>query len=521
VSAVDQKRIAKNTLLLYIRMGLVMLVGLYTSRVVLDVLGEVDMGIYNAIGGVVVMFSFLSTTMSTACQRFFSFELGKNDFDGLRAVFSQSLVIFVALVAIVVVVGETAGLWFVDHKMQMAGRDEAAHWVFHCSVAGFIFLLLRTPYMGMIIAREKMKVFAYISVFEALGALAVAIALQHYGADKLKLYALLTLILQALTAGAYWLYCRLFYRECRFTLRWDGKPFAQLFRFTGWEMMGTFAGSCKTGGVSILINMFFGPLLNTPRALAQKVYMTIAQLQTNFYMAVRPQIIKSYAEGAMKEMEKLLFQSTRLTYYLLLVIAVPLMVETPFILDLWLKDVPAQTVFFTRLLLVGGLIDSFGSPLGAVVQATGQNKRYQLGVGATLLAILPFTYVAFKFLHLGVEWAFYFTIFFSFVAQLVRADCVRRQTEVNMRRFTIEVVGVVVLVTLLAFTLPLLVKSVLPAASQQASFFSLSSPVLQPLLLIAVSIVWTAILVYVVGITASERKHINNVLRAKLGRQKK
>jgi len=511
MSVVDQKRIARNTLLLYIRMGLVMLVGLYTSRVVLDVLGEVDNGIYQAIGGVVVMFSFLSTTMSTACQRFFSFELGKEDFDGLRAVFSQSLVIFLGLVLLVVVLGETAGLWFVEHKMQMAGRDEAARWVYHCSVAGFIFLLMRTPYMGMIIAREKMKVFAYISVFEALGALAVAIALQHYGADKLKLYALLTLCLQALTAAAYWLYCRLFYRECRFTLRWGGKPLSNLFRFTGWEMMGTLAGTCKTGGVSILINMFFGPLLNTPRGLAQKVYMTIAQLQTNFYMAVRPQIIKSYAVGAIDEMEKLLFQSTRLTYYLLLVIAVPLMVETPFVLDLWLKEVPDQTVFFTRLLLIGGLIDSFGSPLGAAVQATGKNKRYQIGVGLTLLAILPCTYVAFKLLRLGVEWAFYFTIFFSFIAQLVRADCVRRQTGIDMGRFAREVVGVVVLVTLLAFALPILLKILTVHGSLIINHHSLFA-----LLSILVSILWTAVLVYVLGITPSERRHLREAIRKKI-----
>ena len=516
MSVVDQKRIARNTLLLYLRMGLVMLVGLYTSRVVLDVLGEVDQGIYDAIGGVVVMFSFLSTTMSTACQRFFSFELGRDDAEGLRTVFSQSLVIFVALVLIVIVVGETAGWWFIEHKMRMAGRDDAAHWVFHCSIAGFIFLLMRTPYMGMIIAREKMKVFAYISVFEALGALAVAITLQRYGADKLKLYALLTLALQTLTTAIYWLYCRLFYRECRPTLRWNGRPLTQLFHFTGWEMMGTLAGTCKTGGVSILINMFFGPLFNTPLGRAQKVYMTIAQLQTNFYMAVRPQIIKSYAVGAMDEMEKLFFQSTRLTYYLLLVIAVPLMIETPFILDLWLKDVPAHTVLFTRLLLVGGLIDSFGSPLGAVVQATGQNRRYQQGVGATLLAILPCTYVAFKYLHLGAEWALILTITFSFIAQLVRAGCVRRQTGINMRRFARDVVAVVVAVTLLSFALPLCFREFV-----FSTLTAQPSPPVLALLSIFISILWTAVLVYAIGITSSERRHLLDFLKEKTKRQAK
>nr|MCR5140132.1 hypothetical protein [Bacteroidaceae bacterium] len=388
----------------------------------------------------------------------------------------------------------------------MAGRDDAARWVFHCSIAGFIFLLMRTPYMGMIIARERMKVFAYISVFEALGALAVAIILQRYGADKLKLYALLTLALQTLTTAIYWLYCRLFYRECRPTLRWHGRPVTQLFRFTGWEMMGTLAGTCKTGGVSILINMFFGPLFNTPLGRAQKVYMTIAQLQTNFYMAVRPQIIKSYAVGAMAEMEKLFFQSTRLTYYLLLVIAVPLMVETPFVLDLWLKDVPAHTVLFTRLLLVGGLIDSFGSPLGAIVQATGQNRRYQQGVGATLLAILPCTYVAFKYLHLGAEWAIILTITFSFIAQLVRAGCVRRQTGIDMRRFFREVVLVVLLVTLLSFALPLVAGALLTPNL---------SPLAQALIHIVLSVLWTSLIVYLLGITPTERKHIREIVKQK------
>ena len=251
--------------------------------------------------------------------------------------------------------------------------------------------------------------------------------------------------------------------------------------------------------------MFFGPLLNTPLGRAQKVYMTIAQLQTNFYMAVRPQIIKSYAVGAIEEMEKLFFQSTRLTYYLLLVIVVPLMIETPFVLDLWLKDVPAHTILFTRLLLFGGLIDSFGSPLGAVVQATGQNRRYQTGVGLTLLAILPATYVAYKLFHLGAEWALYFTIFFSFIAQLVRVNCVRRQTHVDMCRFRREVVAVVILVTLLSLLLPILLHYALPT--------------LPSLLVILVSILWTALMVFAVGITRSERRHIVQAAGSRLGRK--
>ena len=497
MSVIDQKRIAKNTLLLYVRMGLIMLISLYTSRVVLDALGEVDYGLYSAVGGVVVMFSFLSNTMSTACQRFFSFELGKENYEQLRRVFSQSLVIFFLIMLIVLLLSETAGLWFVNQKMKLAGREEAVQWVFQCAVVGFVFQIMRTPYMGMIIAREKMKVFAYISIFEAVGALVVAILLAHSASDRLKLYAMLMLSIQFVTTLFYVLYCRIFYRECKPTWQFQTGSFGHIFSFTGWEMIGSLAGVCKQYGVNVLINMFFGPVLNTPRGLAQKVYMTFVQLQTNFFMAVKPQLIKSYAVGEKKEMQKLLFQSTRLTYYLLLIVSVPLILETPMILDVWLKNVPELTVLFTRLILINALIDTFSNPLATAIQATGKNKWYQIGMGATLLAIIPVAYVGYKWLKWPVESVFIISIVFSFLAQFVRFYFVRKQVSVDTRLFLKEVVGVILVVTALCFLLPMLLQLVW----SERTFW-------QSILVICFSILCTAVVVYVIGITRTERKHL-------------
>ena len=508
MAAVDQKRIAQNTLMLYLRMGLITIISLYTSRVVLDALGKVDYGLYSAVGGVVTMFTFLSGTMSTACQRFFSFELGKGNLKELQRKFSQSMVVFVLIVAVVVLLCETLGLWYLENKMKLEGRDVAAHWVFHLSVIGFIFQLMRTPYMGMVIAREKMKVFAYISIFEAAGTLTMAFVLKFSGGDKLILYAFCMLGVQILVAFLYFLYCRLFYAECRLIKCGDRDSFLEVFRFTGWEMIGSLAGVCKSYGINpLLLNPFFGPAANAARGIAQKVYFTIVQLQTSFFMAVKPQIIKSYASGAVQEMVKLLCQSTRLTYYLMLIVAMPLLLETPMILGLWLKadNVPDMGVVFTRLMLVNGLIDTFSNPLASAVQATGRNKWYQICMGLTLLAILPVGYIGLKFFDWDAESVFYVSIILSALSQVIRVIFVKAQVGMSIRSFIREVAVVLFIVTVLSAALPMVLIWQM----------GVDRTPLQSLVLIAVSVVWTGLVSYFIGITRSERKKINGVVRDK------
>lgn len=498
MSEVDQKRIARNTILLYIRMVLVALMGFWISREILDILQPIDNGIYSTIGDTVVMFSFLSNTMSTACQRFFSFEIAKKDSVSLRSTFSQCLVIFAIIVVILIALSETLGLWFLKNEMTLCGRDEAAYWVWQFSTVAFIFQVIRTPYLGMIIAHERMGIFASLSVFEVLGRFVVVFILRNAAYDKLVYYAALILAVQILTTAVCWLYCRIEFKECRFTTRFGRNSFGQLFRFTGWEMVGSVAGVCKMYGVNVLINPLFGPLYNTARGMAEKIYMTIVQLQTNFYMAVKPQIIKSYAVGEIKEMEDLLFKSTRITYYLLLVFVLPVFLETNTVLDMWLKDVPEHTVLFTKLLLINGLIDSFSTPLASAIQATGKNKWYQICMGSTLLAILPVSYVFCKYFGKDASWIFYISIVFSLAAQFVRAWFVKRQAGLDMMRFVSSVICPVVAVTVLSAVVPMIVQYM----------FGTSRTVIQSLTVIAVSICSCCFVSLFLGMTAGERRQL-------------
>lgn len=505
MTSIDQKRIAVNTLLLYLRMGLVLVVNLFASRVVLDSLGKVDYGVYNAVAGIVVMFSFMNSTMSTACQRFFSFELGCKDYGALRARFTQSLIVFLLIAFAVVVLSETVGLWFLNTRMKLAGRDAAANWVFQLSVIGFVFQIMRTPYMGMIVAREKMKVFAYISVFEAIGLLTVALSLEFSDGDRMVLYAMLMLLIHALTTLFYHVYCRVFYAECKPERHVDRNSFWQIFRFTGWEMIGSLAGTCKAYGINpILLNPFFGPVMNAAMTVSQKVYMTVVKFQNDFFMAVKPQLIKSYASGAVDEMMGLLFQSTRFSFFLLMVLAMPLFLETPAVLDWWLKaeNVPDMAVTFTRLLLVNSLIDTLSNPLASAIQATGKNKWYQIFMGLTLLAILPVGYVGFKVFRLPVESVFYISIVLSFAAQCIRLYFVRRQVGMDVGRFMKDVFGVMVLVTVVALTVPCGVQLC----------FGPDRQAWQSLTVMATAVLWTGAVAYTIGVTRAERSMINGYI---------
>lgn len=286
--------------------------------------------------------------------------------------------------------------------------------------------------------------------------------------------------------------------------------FRQVFSFTGWEMIGSLAGVCKTYGVNLLLlNPFFGPVINAARDVANKVYSTILQLQTNFFMAVKPQLIKSYADGKVDDMIALMCQSLRLTYYLLLVVAIPILVETPMILDIWLEDVPEYAPLFARLLIVNGLIDTFSNPLASAIQATGRNKWYQICMGSTLLAIVPIGYAGFKWLDWNAEAVFYVSIVLSVAAQCVRVYFVRKQVGLEVPAFLRNVVAVILLVTIVSLSLPLLVTSCLCMTDQ----------LLQSLIVVAMSIVWTAIVVYTIGITRTEREHIIKYIITKLNQK--
>lgn len=502
MTVVDQKRIAKNTAFLYGRMILVTLISLYTSRVVLSALGDIDYGIYAAVGGVVTMIGFLNATLATACQRFFSYELESENLSTLRKTFSLCLFIMLCLTILIIVVCETLGLWYLNNKMDFAGRIYQARYVFHLSLFSFLFILARVPYQGMIVAKEKMKVFAYISVVEAVGNLIIAIILANLKADLLISFAWMMFVLNAIITILLQIYCRHCYAECKIVLDIDWLKTKQVFKFTGWEMIGSLATLCKNQGVHLILNPFFGPIANAARGMAIKVYYVFNQIHENLYMATKPQIIKSYACGEIKEMRTLLYQSIRFSYYLLFIVAVPLLMETDFVLDLWLDDVPVNTSLFTKLLIVNALVDVFSSPLACTIQATGNNKWYQICMGTTLLLILPFGYIGFKFFHFHAESVFYISIILSFCAQIVRTIFVNRQINMPYGEFLCQCVSRIVVVSLVSLIVPLLFQYFVDS---NIWWLSLTD--------ILITVLWTCVVVWILGMTPSERRHSMNVFK--------
>lgn len=394
----NNKRIAKNTLLLYFRMLLTMAANLYTSRVILQALGVENFGIYNVVGGVVAMFSILSGSLSAAISRFLTFELGKQDMDRLKKVFSASVSIQILLAVLIAILAEIVGYWFVNNRMNIPiERLCAANWVLHFSVVTFCINLISVPYNAAIIAHEKMGAFAYVSILEALGKLAIAWAVVFSPIDKLKYYAVLMCGLAFVVRIVYGWYCKSHFRECKLSLNFDGKLLKQMFSFAGWNFIGAASSVLRDQGGNILLNLFFGPTVNAARGIAFQVQGTVLQFSGNFMTALNPQITKSYANNDSKYMMTLIVQGARLSFYMLLLITLPLMLNTEYILSAWLTNVPEKTVLFTQLSIVFVIIEAISSPLITAMLATGNIRNYQIVVGGLQMMNFPVCYVLLKY----------------------------------------------------------------------------------------------------------------------------
>lgn len=390
----EKKRIAVNTAMLYIRMIIVMLVSLFTSRKVLEVLGVDDYGIYNVVGGVVSMLSFLNGSMTVATQRFLTYELGRNDLRQFRKVFSMAFGIHCILAVIVLILAETAGLWLVNtHLVIPEERLGAANWIYQTSVLVMLVSIVRTPYNASIISHERMGIYAYVSVLEVVLKLLTVYLLVFLPYDKLAVYGVLGLAVQVAVALIYFVYCRKNWPECRLLAFWDSRIFKDMAGFTGWNMFGTVAWILKDQGVNILMNMFSGPAVNAARGISIQVTGAVKNLVNGFQTAVNPQITKTYAADRRQEMHSLLCSSSKISFYLLLCIALPLGLEAPYILDLWLVDVPEYAVLFTRIILLEVLLDTLSGPMITGLMATGKIKWYQIVVGSILLLNIPVSYV--------------------------------------------------------------------------------------------------------------------------------
>lgn len=500
----NNKRIARNTLMLYIRMLLMMAVSLYTSRVVLRVLGVDDFGIYDVVGGVVAMLSFVNGAMAAGTQRYLTFELGRGDGGRLVRVFVTSLQIHLLIAAVLVVLAETVGLWFLYYKMTIpASRVDAAFWVYQCAVFSTVVAMAGVPYNAAIIAHERMNAFALLSVLEAvLKLFAACLLLADWGVDKLVLYAVLILAVQVGIRLAYTLYSRRHFAETRLRRMWNGRLFREMCGFVGWNLWGNCAGIAFTQGVNILLNVFFGPVVNAARGIAVQVQAAILQFAQNFQMAMNPQITKSYAVQDYAYLHSLVYRSSKFTFFLLLFLSLPVFFETKTVLTLWLGTVPEYTVTFVRLMLCVTIIDAVANPLMISASATGRVKKYQSVVGGVLLMVLPLSYVALR--AGGAPWSvFAVHLGVCLSAFVVRLCIVRPMIRLSLHGYLRQVIAPIMLVTVVSVVPPLLLRGWLPGGLLGACAVG------------AASVVAVAASSYTLGLTPSERGFVRGKLLAR------
>lgn len=395
----NKKTIAKNTMMLYLRMLLVMAATLFTTRIVLQNLGVEDYGIYNVVAGTITMFAFLNSSMAGATQRFMSFELGINDEKRINMVFCQSVVIHLLIALIILVLAETVGLWFVYYKLTIPDdRFDAAIWVYQIAIFSFSFHVINVPYHAAIIAHEKMNIYAWVSILDVSLKLGVAYAISISPTDKLITYSLLILLTSIVMFLFYWLYCKCHFPECHFRLVFEKGKFLEMFSFAGWNIIGNMTNAFRMQGSNILLNMFFGPAVNAARGVAHQIDGAVAHFVTNFQTASNPQIVKTFALKEYEASVRLVCQCSKFSFYLMLFIGLPIFFQAEYILSLWLTEVPPFTVIFAKLILLNGIIDALSRAIIVYIKATGNIKWYMIIQGGFYLLVLPVIYV---FLKLG------------------------------------------------------------------------------------------------------------------------
>ena len=501
------KRIAKNTLMLYFRQILIMIVSLYTVRVVLNTLGAEDYGIYNVVAGVVTMFSFLSNSMATASQRYFSFALGQNDSESLKKYFSMSFTIYCLIALVVLILAETVGLWFVTQKLIIPSeRQNAAFWIYQASIFSMICTILAAPFMASIIAHEDMNIYAYVSIIEVVLKLGIVFLLPLFAIDKLIFYGLLMAGVVFINTAIYRTICVKKYVECKFSFFWEKSLFKELVSYTGWNMFGSAVGVFKNQIVNIILNQFFNPVVNAARGIAAQVNSAVNSFAQNFSTAVKPQIIKNYASGEKEKMLQLMFRSCKATFLLMFVFALPLILEMPYVLKLWLKNVPEYAVLFTILALVDALIDTISYPLMAAAQATGKIKLYQAVVGGVLLLNAPIAFVVLTFGAAPYS-VFIVSISITFIAFIVRLFILKRLIDFSFWQFIGKVFLPVVFCALISFVIPYLVRNMM------------NSGFIRLCVTVVVSVICVALSGYFVALSKNEKQWIVGIVKSKLGKK--
>lgn len=500
----DDRRIMKNTIILYFRMIFQMVVYLYTSRVVIKALGLIDYGIYDVVGSVVLAMMFFNNSMLNCTQRFITCSLPENDGKQVNRIFSHSIFIHFVFGILIFVIGELVGVWYIQNYMDLPlGKVDDAIFVFHIALVSTFIMIISVPYNALIIAHEHMGAFAAITIVDVVLKLSVALSLFLFNDNRLRIYAFLLLVVALVVRTIYGIYCHFAYKHIRVEYRFDSAVLKSMLGFVGWNTIGNLAIMCNTQGLNLLLNMVGGPIVNAARGIAFQVQTATVSFINSFQTAINPQITKNYASGDITKMNSLVLISSRVSFLLMLFFAVPLMLMTENLLTLWLTDFPSYTATFVRLLLCVSVVETIANPLMVGASATGNIKLYQLLIGACMLCTIPVAYIALKF---GAEpqSVFWSLLLTTLTAQAVRMLLCRRLFSFSVRDFIQKVISPILKVGVLCFVPLLLLRP----------YYVCQNGMNAILVCIALD-VWVAVCIFVFGINRPERDLILKKIRLK------
>lgn len=503
-SSDNNKRIAKNTLLLYVRLLLTMVIGLYTSRVILNTLGISDYGINNVVAGFVSMFTLLTSSLSAAIGRFINVSLGKGDIQRLKTVFSTSVTIMLVMSVIMLIVAEPISLWFLNNKMNIPeGRMYAANWVLQFSLLSFVVNLISVPYNAIIIAHERMGVYAYMSIFDVTMKLVIVYMLYISPFDKLITYSFLFLCVGVIDRIIYGVYCGRHFEEAHYRFVFDKSLLKNMGSFAGWNLFGSGSYLFNTQGVNIITNIFFGVTANAARGVANQVEGIVKQFVTNFTTAINPQIMKSYAKGDMDYLYSLVCRGAKFSYLLMLLFVVPFMFETEVLMQLWLKNYPPEAPMFLRLSLIGTMFDMLGNSTANAAWATGHIKKYYMYVATIGCLVFPISWGLFA---LGCPAYMSYVVFIVvyFILMFVKVQIIKGLISFNPIMYYKEVLGRIFPATIVSFILPAFF------------YFNMDSSLVRTFIVIVASGLSTVASIYYVGMTKHERGRVFHMLVSKI-----
>ena len=500
-STINKKRILKNTGYLYLRMLLTIIVGLYASRVLLEKLGFEDYGIYYVVGGVIILFSFLSAALNSATQRFLSVELGRNNTERLSKVFGTSIYIYILLAVMVFVLAETVGLWFLNSQMNFPERRmKAVNWVYQITIITFILNTLRTPYNAGIISYERMSFYALTSIFEAVTKLLIIYLIDKSHIDKLIFYAILVMAVSFVLLIWSVLYCHKYFPYFRFIKNADKSCFKEMFSFSGWSLFGSFASVGASQGTNILLNIFCGVLINAGMGIANQVTNVVNQFVSNFQVAFQPQIVKGYSNNEIENVKKMVYLTSRMSFYLLFVISIPFFINADYILKLWLNDVPDYASAFTSYMLLSLLMETVSAPLYITVQATGKIKSYQIIVSILLLSNLAIGYILLKS---GLN-----------PISVVIVRCV---ITLVLLIYRVIVASKILNFNVFNYVKVVIIKLVIVSVTAYLFSYNLPKMIIIPqFIYIACTSITTLLIIFLIGLSRSEKNILYNMIRSKI-----